>query len=451
MPKSTAGEAYAEFIPLSLDPPVHRPYRKVLNDKLYGSAITPLEPKVRKLTAELIDGFAANGWCDFVREFAEKLPLRVFMQLVDLPVEHLPKLKHLADQFTRPDGSITPAQATEAFKLYIAPILEERRAAQGDDLLTHIATSEVNGKLMTLDEAARLAIQVLVGGLDTVVNFMSFTMRVLAQTPQVQERLANNLELHHAAINECLRRLPLVSSAREVVADCEVDGVRLAAGDMVIAPTELYALSPQMNADPMVFDLDRKVRNHMAFGGGHHTCPGQFLARMEMKVLLEEWFARIPRFELEPGQNLRHRGVSLGAVSPSCCGGQRPKPRGTVRANSYHLQAKHALERFNLVITVNVVDRQGNTQTLSAEPGISLMEAIRNSGFDELLALCGGCCSCATCHVFVDNAALASAWSEDENDLLASSDYRNEKSRLSCQITLSAELDGLTVEIAPGE
>lgn len=316
VPKSTAGEAYAEFIPLSLDPPVHRPYRKVLNDKLYGSAITPLEPKVRKLTAELIDGFAANGWCDFVREFAEKLPLRVFMQLVDLPVEHLPKLKHLADQFTRPDGSITPAQATEAFKLYIAPILEERRAAQGDDLLTHIATSEVNGKLMTLDEAARLAIQVLVGGLDTVVNFMSFTMRVLAQTPQVQERLANNLELHHAAINECLRRFPLVSSAREVVADCEVDGVRLAAGDMVIAPTELYALSPQMNADPMVFDLDRKVRNHMVFGGGHHTCPGQFLARMEMKVLLEEWFARIPRFELEPGQNLRHRGGIVGGCEP---------------------------------------------------------------------------------------------------------------------------------------
>ncbi|WP_225008840.1 cytochrome P450 [Novosphingobium percolationis] len=316
VPKSTAGEAYGDFIPLSLDPPEHRPFRKVLNDKLYGSAIHPLEPKVRKLTVDLIESFVANGRCDFVHEFAEELPLRVFMQLVDLPVEHLPKLKHLADQFTRPDGSITPAQATEAFKAYVHPIIEERKAKGGNDLLTHIATSEVNGRPMTESEAARLAIQVLVGGLDTVVNFMSFTMRLLAQAPEVQARLAANHDLHHAAINECLRRLPLVSSAREVVADVEVDGVTLARGDMIVAPTELYALNPEMNADPLKYDLDRKVRNHMAFGSGNHTCPGQFLARMEMKVLLEEWFARIPRFELEPGQTLRHRGGIVGGCEP---------------------------------------------------------------------------------------------------------------------------------------
>lgn len=316
VPKSTAGEAYGDFIPLSLDPPAHRPFRKVLNDKLYGSAIHPLEPKVRKLTAELIEGFVGKGRCDFVHEFAEELPLRVFMQLVDLPVEHLPKLKHLADQFTRPDGSMTPAEAKEAFTAYIGPILEARKGSDGDDLLTHIAKSEVNGRPMTLSESARLAIQVLVGGLDTVVNFMSFTMRVLAQAPDVQARLAADPGLHHAAINECLRRLPLVASAREVVAETMVDGVRLLAGDMVLALTELFALNPEKNEDPLKFDLDRKVRNHMAFGSGSHTCPGQFLARMEMKVLLEEWFSRIPSFELEPGQQLRHRGGIVGGCEP---------------------------------------------------------------------------------------------------------------------------------------
>lgn len=316
VPKSTAGEAYGDLLPLSLDPPVHRPFRKVLNDKLYGSAIAPLEPKVRRLTAELIDGFVANGRCDFVHEFAEQLPLRVFMELVDLPIDHLPKLKHLADQFTRPDGSMTPAEATASFKDYIQPILDERRGSERQDLLTHISQAEVNGRPMTESEAVRLASQVLVGGLDTVVNFMSFTMRILAQASDVQARLAHNHGLHHAAINECLRRLPLVSSAREVVADIEVDGVKLAKGDMVLAPTELFALSPDVNADPLKFDLDRKVRNHMAFGSGHHTCPGQFLARMEMKVLLEEWFARIPQFELEPGQELRHRGGIVGGCEP---------------------------------------------------------------------------------------------------------------------------------------
>ena len=98
--------------------------------------------------------------------------------------------------------------------------------------------------------------------------------------------------------------------------DTEVDGVKLRAGDMVIAPTELYALNPRMNEDPLRFDLDRKNRNHAAFGGGAHTCPGQFLARMEMRVFLEEWFDRIPSFELEPGQTLRHRGGIVGGCEP---------------------------------------------------------------------------------------------------------------------------------------
>ena len=315
VPKETAGEAY-HFIPLSLDPPQHRPYRKILNDNLYSSSINKLEPGVRALTAELIDGFVGNGRCDFIREFAEQLPLRVFMQLVDLPLEHLPKLKHLADQFTRPDGSMTPEQATAAFVAFVQPILTERKHSDRSDLLTAITRGEVFGRPLTDEEAIKMAIQVMVGGLDTVVNFMSFTVQLLAQAPAIQARLAADRGLHAAAINECLRRLPLVSSGREVRADTVVDGVTLRGGDMVIAPTELVALNPRMNVDPLRYDLDRTVRNHAAFGSGAHTCPGQFLARMEMKIFLEEWFNRIPSFELEPGQLLRHRGGIVGGCEP---------------------------------------------------------------------------------------------------------------------------------------
>ncbi|MDF0542169.1 2Fe-2S iron-sulfur cluster-binding protein [Sphingobium sp. H39-3-25] len=98
-----------------------------------------------------------------------------------------------------------------------------------------------------------------------------------------------------------------------------------------------------------------------------------------------------------------------------------------------------------------VVNRAGDETTIDAENGLSVMEAIRDNGFDELLALCGGCCSCATCHVYVDadSADGLPAISEDENDLLDSSDHRNERSRLSCQIVMSDALDGLRVEIAP--
>jgi len=98
-----------------------------------------------------------------------------------------------------------------------------------------------------------------------------------------------------------------------------------------------------------------------------------------------------------------------------------------------------------------VVNRAGEERTVEASEGLSVMEAIRDNGFDELLALCGGCCSCATCHIHVDAdwADKLTPMSEDENDLLDSSDYRSATSRLSCQIKLTAALDGLKVAIAP--
>ncbi|MGB5078041.1 MAG: 2Fe-2S iron-sulfur cluster-binding protein [Sphingorhabdus sp.] len=100
---------------------------------------------------------------------------------------------------------------------------------------------------------------------------------------------------------------------------------------------------------------------------------------------------------------------------------------------------------------VTVISRNGEGREVEAENGLSLMEVIRDNGFDELLALCGGCCSCATCHVHIDPEFVDKLpkMSEDENDLLDSTDHRNETSRLSCQISMSEELDGLVVTIAP--
>lgn len=99
---------------------------------------------------------------------------------------------------------------------------------------------------------------------------------------------------------------------------------------------------------------------------------------------------------------------------------------------------------------ITVITREGESRDVEAEDGLSLMEVIRDNGFDELLALCGGCCSCATCHVHIDPAYAdkLDPMGEDENDLLDSTDHRDERSRLSCQIPVSDDLDGLIVTIA---
>jgi len=101
--------------------------------------------------------------------------------------------------------------------------------------------------------------------------------------------------------------------------------------------------------------------------------------------------------------------------------------------------------------TISITDRSGAERSFAAQDGLSLMENIRDAGFDELLALCGGCLSCATCHVFIDEefADKLSPLSEDENDLLDSSDARQPNSRLSCQVPIGPELEGLRATIAP--
>ena len=315
VPKDTAGEAY-RLIPLSLDPPEHRPFRTLLNDHLGSKGLVGTDETVRKLAVELIDGFKDAGRCDFVRDFAEQLPVRIFMQIVDLPEADLPKLKHLADQFTRPDGSLTYPEVSQLFRDYIRPVIVKRRGGAGRDMITRMVSGKVDGRDLTGEEAENICIQVLVGGLDTVVNFLGFVMQYLAQDDDLQRRLVARPELIDDAVLEFFRRFPLVASSRAVHHDVEWEGVELRAGDMVMAPTAVVSLDDASNEQPFEFRLKRAVRRHSTFGKGSHTCPGAILARMEVKIVLREWLARIPHFRLARGTTLGFSNGIVGTVKP---------------------------------------------------------------------------------------------------------------------------------------
>ena len=315
VPKDTAGEAY-RLIPLSLDPPEHRPFRTLLNDHLGGKGLVGTDETIRKLAVELIEGFVSKGQCNFVHDFAEQLPVRIFMQIVDLPEADLPKLKHLADQFTRPDGSLTYPEVSQLFREYMRPVIAERRGGAGTDMITRMVSGQVNGRDLTDEEAENICIQVLVGGLDTVVNFLGFTMSYLAQDAELRHALAAEPALIDDAVLEFFRRFPLVASAREVRDDIEWEGVQLKSGDMVMAPTIVVNLDDATNEEPFEFRLKRSARRHSTFGKGSHTCPGAILARLEMKIILREWLARIPEFRLAPGQQLSFANGIVGTVKP---------------------------------------------------------------------------------------------------------------------------------------
>jgi len=314
VPKETAGEAY-RLIPLSLDPPEHAPFRSLLNAGLSQKAVGTIEDSIRALTIELIEGFRPAGHCNFTTDFAEQLPIRIFMELVNLPFTDMPTLKHLADQFTRPDGTLTYPEVTAKFHAYLTPIIDARRGGDGTDLLSRMINGKVHDRPLTDQEAVALSIQVLVGGLDTVVNFMAFLMLFLAEDPITRRSLAANPDKIRPALNEIARRFPLVTVGREIRHDMVFEGVHLKAGEMIIAPTVLHGLDERDNSDPFTLRIERTQIRHSTFGGGAHTCPGAHLARTETRILLEEWLARIPEFSVTMGHTVSYTGGIVGSVN----------------------------------------------------------------------------------------------------------------------------------------
>lgn len=315
IPKATAGQAY-RLIPLSVDPPQHGPFRKLMDDNLNPKAVRDYEPHVRKLTVDLIEGFRQRGRCNFTHDFAEQLPIRIFMRIVDLPMQDLPTLKYLADQFTRPDGTLPYSEVRRRFADYLRPVIEARRGGSGTDMISNMVNGQVFGRPLTEPEAVDLCTQTLVGGLDTVVNFMGFVMSYLAVDDERRRELVADPKRIPRAIVEFVRRFGVTTESREVVNDVEFEGLQLLKGDMIVAPAQLHGLDDRVNPDPLAVRFDRGVVGHSGFGSGPHRCPGSHLATAELRILLEEWLARIPEFSIAPDCKVEYRGGIVGSVLP---------------------------------------------------------------------------------------------------------------------------------------
>ena len=313
VPKSL-GEQH-KLLPTTIDPPVHRPYRNLLSAGLSPKAVGELEAAIRALAVELIEGFRPAGRCNFTHDYAEQLPIRIFMRMVDLPLEDAAKIKYWADQTTRPDGSMPFGDAIQALIDYVSTSARERRGKDGHDLISRLVNGKIGDRLITEKEAGELCAQVLIAGVDTVVNFLAFVMLHLARHDADRAVLTAHPERIPDAIEELLRRYPLVVDGREVVRDTEFAGVPLKQGEMILMPTVLHGLDERENDRPMEVDFNRQAMHHMAFGNGAHKCPGAHLARTEVRITLEEWLARIPEFRLAPQAELIFTSGVVGSIN----------------------------------------------------------------------------------------------------------------------------------------
>lgn len=297
IPKSVG--ALHRLIPTTIDPPEHRPYRKLLNDGMSLARVRRMHERIRATAAELIDGFADKGRCDFTVDYARIFPIRIFMSLVDVPMEDADRIRGWAECMTRPNPPMPFEVARQAFYDYLDPIVTARRANPGDDLISHVATSDMGGRALTHEEALALSTQILIAGVDTVVNFLGFALLHIARDPELQRTLAGMVDTGlMAATNELFRRFGLVTIARTVKEDMEFHGVNLKAEELVCIPTQVHGLDERINPGAMDVDVNRRSGRHSAFGSGPHMCPGQELARAEVAISLEEWLKRIPAFRV---------------------------------------------------------------------------------------------------------------------------------------------------------
>lgn len=310
---ATRGKDY-KVLPTTLSPPVHGSYRALINHGLSPKSVFKLEPKIRALVVELIESFQAKGSCEFIEDYAMKLPLRLFMTLVDLPAQDIPRLKALADQVTRPDGTMAMADVIGALQEYLRPYLQARRQSPGDDMLSYVANGQIDGAKIAFDDAMDLCVQLLIGGMDTVASFLGFVMDYLAKQPCQRQRLIDDPEKIPAAVDEFFRRYPIVILTRTAAEDLELLGMQIKAGDHIALPTPLHGLDEAAYDHAMDVEFDRDVGAHSTFGHGTHRCPGAFLARTEVRLTVEEWLKRIPDFAIDPKRPVVKKAGLVGSV-----------------------------------------------------------------------------------------------------------------------------------------
>ena len=300
-------------MPGEADGKEHLYTRRASSRAFTPASVKAMQPKIRALVDALVEEVAPRGECEFISDFALKLPMNLFMSIMELPDEDGPMLRAFSDNVAR--GAT--AEIREASRIglfdYLATVIDERIANPGTDPISVMTKAEYFDGVMPRDKVLAMSVNLLLGGLDTVASFLGFAIKFLSENDVVRRRLATDSAALDACLTELLRRFPLASLARVVAHDFTYRGIQLKQGDRVLLPTMLHGFDDREYAAPLDFRPERQIPTLLTFGRGKHQCLGQFLARYEVREALAGWLARIPEFRVTvPNDKLE---VSCGQVN----------------------------------------------------------------------------------------------------------------------------------------
>ncbi|OBI21410.1 cytochrome [Mycobacterium sp. E2327] len=291
------------LVPIAFDPPEHSRFRRVL-DKFFGPRrMAERAPELRRQVAELIDQIGSSGGsCDVMSALAIPFPSQVFLTLFGLPLGDRDLLigwKDAVLEFTAAGGSTpSPETLTRAGELvaYLNGHLADRRGGDGDDLLSKLLADSSDGALNE-HELIGLCFLFVLAGLDTVTAATGFALYELARNPALRANVIADDEAVGHFIEEVLRIDPPVPYVpRVTTAEVTVAGVRIPAGSTCWLGLGTANRDPERYEDPDAIHPNRS--NHFGFGRGPHRCLGSHLARLELRLIIEEWNRRIPRYSV---------------------------------------------------------------------------------------------------------------------------------------------------------
>jgi cytochrome P450 len=288
--------------PITSDPPFHAMARRLLLPAFAPKAVEALEPFTRELCRELLDATAGKAGVDAAVDYARHIPLRVIVKMLGFPQEDADVFRRFIRMILEDvDMSAEERQALEderELDHYIDARIAEHLADPQDDLTTFLLEAEIDGQKLEPDHVRGTMVLLMVAGIDTTWSAIGASLWHLAQHPDDRKRLAAEPDLMPTAIEELLRAYAPVTMARLVSEDFELHGCPLREGDWLLLPFPAANRDPEAFPDADQVVLDRAENRHAAFGLGIHRCIGSNLARMELRVAIEEWMRRYPDFEL---------------------------------------------------------------------------------------------------------------------------------------------------------
>ena len=293
--------------PITSDPPEHTPARKVLLPAFTPQAVAKLEPRTRDLCRELLDAIGEAKECDAALQYSQHIPVRVIAHMLGLPETDGDRFRDWIHRILEV-GPTNPAVAMQTLKeltQYFHGHVAARRENPGDDLISFLIASRMDGQALTEPHLLGTLRLLLIAGIDTTWSAIGASLWHLATHAEDRRRLVEEPALMQTAIEEFLRAYAPVTMAREVVKETSVGGCTFKEKGQVLLSFPAANRDPAMFADAGKVLIDRAENRHAAFGLGRHRCLGSNLARMEMTVAIEEWLKRYPEFRLADGARVK--------------------------------------------------------------------------------------------------------------------------------------------------